>query len=376
MDKIYTPFLTAEQLLSKTIEFLRFPLIVGVVFIHTDFTNIIIQGSKQVDMFHFPFFEHVFFLFSKFVFEICVPLFYFISGFLFFYRTESFSFTVYLKKLESRLHSLLIPYLFWNLAVLFFLFLAQTFFGGLLSGANKPIVQYSLSDWFWCFWDTSHIHAQSAKNLPINSPFWFIRDLMVVVALSPIVFFLIKKLHVFAVLLLGLMWICSPYFYLPGWSTVSFFFFSAGAYFSLRKKNVVLMMKSLFPWPIPCYILLLVVAFYSLGKGWWSYIYCASVLVGLVTAVAVTAYFIEKRRWRPNHFLASGSFFIFAFHRLPLVFVIKFLFNQFRPQSDAALLFLYFLCPAIIIVLGLLFYRAIKKMLPSFTAVICGGRLS
>jgi len=77
-------YLTSEQLLSKTIDFLRFPLIVGVVFIHTDFSNIIIQGSKQVDLRQFAVFAQVFLLFSKLVFEVCVPLFFFISGFLFF----------------------------------------------------------------------------------------------------------------------------------------------------------------------------------------------------------------------------------------------------------------------------------------------------
>ncbi|WP_312339781.1 acyltransferase family protein [Sphingobacterium sp.] len=376
MERDHSSSLTSAMLLSKTIDFLRFPLIIGVVFIHTDFSNIVIQGSKQVNMTHFPVFAHVFFLFSKLVFEICVPLFFFISGFLFFYRTEFFTFEVYFKKLKSRLHSLLIPYIFWNLAVLFFFFLAQTFFGGLLSGANKPIVQYSMSDWLWSFWDTSHIHSQATKNLPVNSPFWFIRDLMVLVVMSPIVYILIKKLHLFPVLVIGVIWVCNPYFYLPGWSTVAFFFFSAGAYFSLHKKNFVLIMKSFLPWPIPCYMLLLVSAFYSMGEGCWSYIYCANVLVGLISAVAVAGCFIEKGRWRPNYFLAGASFFIFAYHRLPLVFIIKFLFAQFRPQSDAALLILYFLCPAIVIALGLLFYWVIKKLSPGFTAIICGGRLS
>ncbi len=71
------------MLLSKTIDFLRFPLIVGVVFIPTDFSNFIIQGSKQINILYFPVFAYVFFLFSKFVFEICVPLFFFISGFFY-----------------------------------------------------------------------------------------------------------------------------------------------------------------------------------------------------------------------------------------------------------------------------------------------------
>ncbi|MDR6733741.1 MULTISPECIES: acyltransferase family protein [unclassified Sphingobacterium] len=380
MEREHSPpstlgYLTSEQLLSKTIDFLRFPLIVGVVFIHTDFSNIIIQGSKQVDLRQFAVFAQVFLLFSKLVFEVCVPLFFFISGFLFFYGTASFTFSVYFNKLRRRVHSLLIPYIFWNLAVLLFFFLAQTFFGGLLSGVNKPIIQYNLTDWLWSLWDTSHVHVKAAKNLPINSPFWFIRDLMVVLLLSPIIYFLIRKVGVFAVLILGVVWLFKPYFYLPGWSTVSFFFFSAGAYFSLHNKNFVLVMQSFLPWSVLCYVLLIIAAFYGFGKGGWSYLYCANVLLGLLSAVAVTGYFIEKGSWRPNHFLVSASFFIFAYHRLPLVFIIKFLFIQVRPQTDVALLFLYFVCPVCVILLGLLFFWVISMLFPRFTAVICGGRL-
>ncbi|WP_293938629.1 acyltransferase family protein [Sphingobacterium sp. UBA5996] len=380
MEREHSPpstlgYLTSEQLLSKTIDFLRFPLIVGVVFIHTDFSNIIIQGSKQVDLRQFAVFAQVFLLFSKLVFEVCVPLFFFISGFLFFYGTASFTFSVYFNKLRRRVHSLLIPYIFWNLAVLLFFFLAQTFFGGLLSGVNKPIIHYNLTDWLWSLWDTSHVHVKAAKNLPINSPFWFIRDLMVVLLLSPIIYFLIRKVGVFAVLILGVVWLFKPYFYLPGWSTVSFFFFSAGAYFSLHNKNFVLVMQSFLPWSVLCYVLLIIAAFYGFGKGGWSYLYCANVLLGLLSAVAVTGYFIEKGSWRPNHFLVSASFFIFAYHRLPLVFIIKFLFIQVRPQTDVALLFLYFVCPVCVILLGLLFFWVISMLFPRFTAVICGGRL-
>ncbi len=45
MGKDYQDSLTAE-LQSKTIDALRFPLIVGVVFIHTDFSDIILDGQK------------------------------------------------------------------------------------------------------------------------------------------------------------------------------------------------------------------------------------------------------------------------------------------------------------------------------------------
>ncbi|VTR34176.1 acyltransferase family protein [Sphingobacterium thalpophilum] len=374
MGKDYYDSLMAE-LQSKTIDALRFPLIVGVVFIHTDFSDIILDGQKQIDFGNFPVFSSIFFLFSKLIFEVCVPLFFFISGFLFFYKTEGFSRETYVQKLKNRVRSLLVPYIFWNFVVILFFFLAQTFLPeGMLSGRNKLIIDYSLSDWLWSFWDTSHINPHLEKTLPINSPFWFIRDLIVVVLCTPLLYWLLKKWGLYVVLAFGLLWVLYPYFYRPGLSTASFFFFTAGAYFSIHKINFVEMMKPLFFRLLPVYLLLAVAAFYLLGSIWWSYLYCAEVLLGLVLAVALTAGGIEKGKWQPNNFLTSGAFFIFAYHRLPLVFVIKFLFKLVRPQSDILLLVLYLAAPGLIIVLGLVGYSFLKQWMPRFMAAVGGDR--
>lgn len=375
MDKDYHYKMSGDELQSKIIDFLRFPLIVGVVFIHTDFSDIVIAGVKQINFANYPIFSHIFFLFSKVIFEICVPLFFFISGFLFFYKTAGFSMEIYLQKLKSRVRSLLIPYIFWNLVVILLLLLAQMFLSGsLVSGRNKLIIDYSLLDWLWSFWDTSQVNPHLNKSLPINSPFWFIRDLMVVVLFSPLIYMLIKKLGTYAVIILGLLWISNPFFYLPGLSTVSFFFFTAGAYFSINNKNFVDGMRPMLPIAVSLYVLLVAAQLFFLGRSWWADLYCAGIIIGLIAVVSVSAYFIEKESWRTNTFLANSSFFIFAYHRLPLVFVIKFLFRVLRPQSEVLLLFLYVACPAIIIVFGLVIYSLLKQFWPRFTAMISGGR--
>ena len=375
MGKDYHFKMSAEELQSKVIDFLRFPLIVGVVFIHTDFSDIVMSGVKQISFVNYPIFSRIFFLFSKVIFEACVPLFFFISGFLFFYKTAGFSREIYLQKLKNRIRSLLVPYIFWNLLIILFLMLAQTFLSGsLVSGRNKLITDYSILDWLWSFWDTSHVNPLTKKTLPINSPFWFIRDLMVVVLFSPLIYILIKKLRAYAVIILGLLWIFNPFFYLPGLSIVSFFFFTAGAYFSIHKMNFVEVLKPMLRALAPLYILIVAMALYFVGTGWWSYLYCAGVIVGLLFAITVSAYFIERGKWHLNPFLTNGSFFIYAYHRLPLVFVIKILFKWLHPRSDGVLLLLYLACPAIVILLGLLIYSLLRQWLPRFTAVISGGR--
>lgn len=102
-----------EELLSKTINFLRFPLIVGVVFIHNDISSVTMQGIKYE--FNNPeWYYYIIDFFSQVLSRISVPLFFFISGFLFFYHAN-FNLSTYKNKLKSRIKTLLIPYLLWNL---------------------------------------------------------------------------------------------------------------------------------------------------------------------------------------------------------------------------------------------------------------------
>ncbi|WP_200878584.1 acyltransferase family protein [Sphingobacterium sp. ML3W] len=375
MDKDNNSNMFSEELQSKTINFLRFPLIVGVVFIHTDFSNVVMQGVKQIDFANYPIFSSIFTLFSKIILEICVPLFYFISGFLFFYKTPVFNTHTYLGKLKKRARSLLIPYVFWNLVVLLLLYLAQTFLGGsLISGKSKLITDYSMLDWLWAFWDTSMISSHLDKSLPINSPFWFIRDLMVVVLFSPLIYIVLKKLKGIAVILLGILWITNQWMYLPGFSFASLFFFAAGAYFSIHNKNFVEVLKPRLSMAILFYPIMALTDLYLWGPQWNAYLHGGGIIIGLVLAIGLSAHFIAKGTWSDSTSLGNSSFFIFAYHRLPLVFVIKFLFKIIHPNSEIELLLLYIVCPAITILLGLLIYNVLKKYLPRFTSLISGGR--
>ena len=107
--------MTNEELLNKTISFLRFPLTVGVVFIHFNLAEhgFTIHGVTY-GLDHPAWYDFLINFFSEVLPQIGVPLFFIISGFLFFYRVD-FDSNVYQKKLRKRVRTLLIPYLLWNL---------------------------------------------------------------------------------------------------------------------------------------------------------------------------------------------------------------------------------------------------------------------
>lgn len=370
--------ITSQELQSKTISFLRFPLIVAVVLLHARFNEIVFNGVDLMKGGNFPVYAFLSYFLSHIIARMAVPLFYFISGFLFFYKTISFNKLAYGSKLKKRVKTLLIPYIFWNLAVIVFFFLSQTFLTELVSGKNKLICDYTFSDWLWAFWNTNKINssvtAVGSGAYPICYQFWFIRDLMVVMLFSPLVYFLLKKLRQYAVIGLGILWLSGYWFHIVGFSITAFFFFSAGAYFSIYGKNFVALMKPFLPAAAVLFVVTTIVELWFKEQAWCNYIKGLNILFGIVLTIAISAYFIGKRKWKVNTFLSDSSFFIYAYHAIVLAFIVKFLFKVIQPHSDGIVVLLYLVSPAIVVFIGLFLYYILKKYLPKTTSFITGGR--
>ena len=131
--------------LSETIKALRFPLMCLVIFIHADVSGIQMSGVafNEAD---YPLYEVVHQTFSRMIAATAVPLFFVISGFLYFNNVEKISLALWSKKTKSRVVSLLVPYLFWNMITLLFYFIVQLLLPDMVSGKNVPISEYGVKD--------------------------------------------------------------------------------------------------------------------------------------------------------------------------------------------------------------------------------------
>jgi len=192
-----------DDLQSQTIDFLRFPLIVGVVLIHAYGGCLIVRGVELGTNFSFPVNDYFQNFFSQVIGRLSVPMFFVISGYLFFYHVK-WSKRTYLYKLKKRFHTLFLPYMFWNgMAVLFSYIITLPLFKSLFPGAFANGFHYS---WFRLLQDFWNVPTYS---LPIAGQFWFIRDLIMLIVLSPVIFELIKRTHYIGFLylvLFGIIW--------------------------------------------------------------------------------------------------------------------------------------------------------------------------
>ncbi|MGC8140665.1 hypothetical protein ACP3W2_24705, partial [Salmonella enterica] len=65
------------------------------------------------------------------------------------------------------------------------------------------------------------------------------RDLIVVVVLSPVIYWFVRKTRVFGLGVLLLAYCTQIWTPIPGFSPSAFFFFSIGAYFSIEGKDII-----------------------------------------------------------------------------------------------------------------------------------------
>lgn len=217
---------------SEVIKILRFPLIFVIILFHARYQSVNFSDAgislKDVQLF-----DNVTFFFES-IGHVGVPLFFFISGYLFFYKIDKFGWNVYKNKIIKRLKTLCIPYFIWNTYSLLLLLFSTIIFPHYLSGRHDLFVHFNVPE--LC----RYYYAIDGNN-PINGPLWFIRDLMVVCLLSPMIYFCIKRFSFLYLSALGFLWlfkiwnlsICGVY----GFSSCSFLFFSLGAFLVFMGKH-------------------------------------------------------------------------------------------------------------------------------------------
>lgn len=377
--------MTNDELLSKTISYLRFPLTVGVVFIHFNLAKgLKIHGIPHgLDNPEWYFFIVNFF--SDVLPQIGVPLFFIISGFLFFYRKE-YDKDVYKQNLKTRARTLLIPFVLWNIIAI--IWTLKCFLPGISSFYPPVDIQLSfvrIINTFLCNADNRGIFIglPFAGLYPIDIPLWYVRDLLVMVVFSPIIYWLIKKTKQWFVIVIGLIWFFSSiilpmenYIYIYTRMLVTaLFFFSWGAFYSIFKENIVISCRKFRYAPI-VYIPIAMTDTLTKGLEFNGYIRHAGILVGIVATVIFVSYLLEYNKVKVNSNLASSSFFIFALHNIFMVNVGKFTFTMLHiPENNPyAMLALYFTVPILSIVFCFTLYMLLKKYTPKVCNLLTGGR--
>lgn len=289
-----------------------------------------------------------------------VPFFFILSGFLFFHNFR-FSFDNYLIKLKKRIKSILIPFLLWSL---FYLILAL-----LLNQINIKIVNYSIIS------ICDFIYYLILKPIPFQ--LWFLRDLFIIVVVSPLIYLLLKKSGVVLLLILFVIWFNNYQIFIVI-DNESAMFFTFGAYVSLYDSKNMIQKKTKNKYLLMCLILWISTNILKLDADLIIrnlYIHRVSQISGLFFLWYFYDFIYDKYGKEVNYenvlWIRDYGFFIFLLHE-PLLSLIKKSTLRFFNYEFLYLLS-YFMYPILIIFFCVVIGMFLKKNF-KYYKILTGGR--
>lgn len=368
------PPLTQPQL-SQAINFARITLIVGLVFLHyAAYPNSLNSPFDGMDPAAFPVatFVNSFVLF--FFFSV-VPLLSMVSGWLFFTFRPERATAALRERIGKRFGSLYLPLVVWNTLYLVVAVVAcvhlpnHAFLAQLNFQPNEAgFAQY-----------VNAVFALTAH--PIAFQFWFVRDLLVTVLLSPVLWLALRHAPYVGMAVLGAAWLFGHDLFVFFRADVAFFFYLGGF---LRLYRLPL----------------------EVGRG--ATITLLALYVALVAlrtlaplAIEVQPYRPElldmaTRAMRPIGVLACWglclqlartrlgtaiaqygglSFFVFATH-FPLIAAVKLALWPLLPvESDGWMITHYIVSVAVTVAISLSIGLLVARFAPGVFAWMNGGRL-
>lgn len=285
---------------------LRFPMIALVTYAHS--YGGVAEGFNLLSS-DWSTYEFLKLLVSQTLVKVAVPVFFMMSGYLFFSNVKEWNFDVYKAKMLRRVKTLLLPYLIWNLMMVL-----------------------KLKTFSWSiFWE------------PANMPLWFLRDLIIVSLLTPIIYIGVKKLGIWLLVLLLTIYITGVWAIQPDINPYGVCFFSLGAFLSIRKLDLVA--TCLRYEKISC-LLSVLLAFGMLmshGTSIFMWLMLAFRIAGAIAVFCIASHLIKKS----SSIVFDSAYFIYLAHYVFfLSFIDEAIFALFG-TSESSLCLHYLLCPLI-----------------------------
>ena len=288
---------------------LRLPLIVLITFAHS-YSGVRVGYTLWGD--GWDTYEVLKIVVSQTLVKVAMPTFFVISGYLFFANVTEWNAKTYWGKLRRRVKTLLIPYIVWNLLM-----------------AIK-LKSFSLN-MFWTYWteagkQTDWLGNEQLMTAPANMPLWFLRDLMVVALLTPIIYKGIRKMGGWLVVLLTPLYLSGVCAFIPGLSAYAIYFFTLGAFLGIRKMDIV---ETCMKYEKPSYLL---AAIFGLAMictfrtPVFSSLMLCFRLVGVVAVFCMASRLLSCTSKRIPLMVCDASYFVYLAH---YVFFFAFIDSAF-----------------------------------------------
>lgn len=307
--------------------------------------------------------------------QVLMPLFFLISGYLFFQSKEPETLRGFGLKLKGKVGRLLIPYLCW-----------LTIGWAVLLATDSIPADFSARGFYRMYWSIEtyrELRSWLGYNFPMDDypgaliSMWFVRDLMIVMLLSPLIAWTIRRAGKYAVALIIGLYAVRLGIPVSGFGFHALIFFSLGA--ALCKRGYSLS-KAGSGWIGKAAIFTLIILLCLWVRDFRISGTRDALLEQGITLCGIPAFLYIGRiaaesRNRLNKSicnLAGTSFFIYAIH--PLLLPHPVLLSPLKRLPGIASVSAYLLLTVAVFFLAILLYHALGKSAPRLFALLNGQK--
>lgn len=352
--------------LTEAIKVIRFPLIVLVVYIHMidyplgDWSDVTSSGRPLYTLLtvNLPFL----------LCDIAVPIFFIISGYLFFLKhSESYTKEDWRGQVSKRFYTLFIPYISWNTLSFTATVLKRNILPATI--ANDPHAHFDFfRDFVTIYWD-----------LPIDYPLWYVRELIILALLSPLFYHGIKKMpYIIMPLVTAFYLLCKG---VDGFHPHAVFYFSIGAFLSIHKHHELSIPKRWIIVAGAVAVVLCIVHIYnpipSIRRTTIEGLYFISAITFICGLLLRQDLSKPIFRWFDK--MGKYVFFIFVLHNIYLInfargFKHKLMDMTSGFASEVVGIVAFIILPWIVIGVCIMVYELLDRLTPGLLRFLTGGR--
>lgn len=203
---------------------------------------------------------------------------------------------------------------------------------------------------------------------------WFLRDLIIIVAFTPILFYSLKLLKWWA---LPLLFALSFLIFIPNTLLTSLLWFSFGGILAITKTTIGYR-KSI--WGLIFLFFYLIISLYEqiYGGFYFESIQKVLILFGIVGIWFSYDYLVSydfslsEKKWLSV--FSSFTFFIYLFHE-PVLNIVRKLIVILFGKNSIGYLISYLMSPFLFVICMVLVGSYIKKIIPKIYSNLVGGRI-
>lgn len=348
------------QYLSDKLRILSLISIIFVLYIHSGFHADEIKGMLMNDRVQ----EFI----SGMMGRCAVPLFYVISGYLFFLKVPDGMASIY-GKMRKRVGTLVVPYI---IGCLFFVGF------GVLMAVLPGVSKYMNSSVMPLFSKPvgeilRSIFYDAGNGSPCAFQLWFLRDLILIVATSPLWYLCLKYLKWGFVAVVFVL----TYFDVPHVPFYSLFWFVLGGQLTKAKIAMGGVSGRIKVAIFGLFLIISIVQLLSPDMLEWNLLRIPIIMLGIIGIWGLYDAFVENKFCLSHHkwlgIACQFTFFIYLFHE-PTLNIVRKLIVVVLGNNELGYLTSYLLSPWMFSVCAVFAGLLFRKYLPRVYNVCTGGR--